>query len=81
MLSDEALEKVIEVIVKRIEQENTYVLEQIGNSLKKVGTLTPSKAQELGQIIKYGGDYDKIVKKLAQIINSKSGSKSGNFSI
>lgn len=67
MLSDEALEKVIEVIVKRIEQENTYVLEQIGNSLKKVGTLTPSKAQELGQIIKYGGDYDKIVKKLAQI--------------
>lgn len=67
MLSDEVLEKVIELIVKRIEQENTYVLEQIGNSLNKIGTLTPSKAQELGQIIKYGGDYDKIVKKLAQI--------------
>lgn len=67
MLSDEVLEKVIEVIANRIEQGNTYVLEQIGKSIKKIGTLTPTKAQELGQILKYGGDYDKIVKKLAEI--------------
>lgn len=67
MLSDETLEKVIEVIVRRIEEGNTYTLEQIGKSLNKIGTLTPSKAQELGQILKYGGDYDKITKKLAQI--------------
>ena len=67
MLSDETLEKVIEIIVRRIEEGNTYTLEQIGKSLNKIGTLTPSKAQELGQILKYGGDYDKITKKLAQI--------------
>ena len=67
MLSDEVLEKVIERITNRIEQQNTYVLEQIGKSIKKIGTLTPTKAQELGQILKYGGDYDKIVKKIAEI--------------
>jgi len=67
MLSDEVIEKVTERLVNRIEQGNTYVLEQIGESIKKIGTLTPSKAQQLEQVLKYGGDYDKIVRKLAQI--------------
>lgn len=67
MLSDEILNKVIERITRRIEQGNTYVLEQIGKSIKKIGTLSPSKAQQLGQLIKYGGDYDKITEKLAEI--------------
>lgn len=67
MLSDEILEKVIARLTNRIEQGNTYVLEQIGKSIKKIGTLSPSKAQQLGQLIKYGGDYDKITKKLAEI--------------
>lgn len=67
MLSDEVIEKVIERLVNRIEQGNTYVLEQIGKSIKKIGTLSPSKAQQLEQVLKYGGDYDKIVKKLAEI--------------
>jgi len=67
MLSDEVIEKVIARLVRRIEQGNTYVLEEIGKSIKKIGTLTPSKAQELVQIMRYGGDYDKIVKRLAEI--------------
>ena len=67
MLSDEILDKVIERVTRRIEQGNTYVLEQIGKSIKQIGTLSPSKAQQLGQLIKYGGDYDKITKKLAEI--------------
>lgn len=67
MLSDEVIEKVTERLVNRIEQGNTYVLEQIGKSIKKIGTLTPSKAHELEQILKFGGDYDKIVRKLAEI--------------
>lgn len=67
MLSDEVIDKVVERLVNRIEQGNTYILEQIGKSIKKIGTLTPSKAQELVQIMRYGGDYDKIVKKLAEI--------------
>ena len=67
MLSDEVLEKVIARLTRRIEQGNTYVLEEIGKNIKKIGTLSPSKAQQLGQLIKYGGDYDKITKKLAEI--------------
>lgn len=67
MLSDEVLDKVIERLTNRIEQGNTYVLEQIGKSIKKIGALSPSNAQQLGQLIKYGGDYDKITKKLAEI--------------
>lgn len=67
MLSDEVLEKVIARLTNRIEQGNTYVLEQIGKSIKQIGTLSPSKAQQLGQLLKYGGDYDKITKKLAEI--------------
>lgn len=67
MLSDEILNKVIERLTRRIEQGNIYVLEQIGKNIKKIGTLSPSNAQQLGQLIKYGGDYDKITKKLAEI--------------
>lgn len=67
MLSDEVLEKVSERLINRIEQGNTYVLQTIGESIKKIGTLSPTKAQELVQVMKYGGDYNKIVKKLAQI--------------
>ena len=51
MLSDEVIEKVIERLTRRIEQTNTYVLEQIGKSIKKIGALSPSKAQQLIQII------------------------------
>ena len=69
MLSDEVIEKVTERLVRRIEQGNEYVLEQIGKSVKKIGTLSPSKAQELVQILRYGGDYDKIVRRLAKITN------------
>lgn len=67
MLSDEVIEKVIERLVRRIENGNTYVLKQLGENIKKIGSLSPYKAQELVQILKYGGDYDKIVKELAKI--------------
>jgi len=67
MLSDEVLDKVVERLARRMEQANTYIIEQIGKSIKKLGTLTPTKAHEIIQILKYGGDYDKIVKKLQEV--------------
>ena len=69
MLDERIIDKLVERLVNRIEQGNTYVLKKIGESIKKIGTLTPSKAQQLGQILKYGGNYDYIVRKLAQITN------------
>ena len=69
MLNEQVIDKVIERLTRRIEQGNTYVLEQIGKSIKQIGTLSPSQAQQLAQIMRYGGDFDKIVKKLAEITN------------
>lgn len=67
MLNDEIADKLVERLVNRIEQGNTYILEQIGKSIKKIGSVSPSKAQQLIQIMRYGGDYDKIIRKLAKI--------------
>lgn len=67
MLSDEVLAKVIARLTNRIEQANTYTLEQIGKAIKKIGKLSPTQAHQLGQLLKYGGDYNKITKRLSEI--------------
>jgi len=67
MLSDEAIDKVIERLVNRIEQGNDYILGKIGSKIDEIGTLQPTQAIQLQQMLKYGGDYNKIVKKLAEI--------------
>lgn len=73
MLSDELLEKVTERIIQRVQNLNTDILKQIGKNLDEIGTLKPSQAQQLAQTLKYGGDYNKIVKELARItkLNTK----------
>lgn len=67
MIDERLIDKLVERLVDRIEEGNTYTLQKIGESIKKIGTLSPSKAQELGQILKYGGNFDKIIEKLAKI--------------
>lgn len=67
MLDDRIVDVLVERIVNRIEQGNTFILEEIGKTIKKVGTLTATSAFQLQQILKYGGNYDKIVKKIADI--------------
>ena len=67
MLSEEVIDKVVERLTNRIEITNEYVLKEIGKSIKEVGTITPSKRNQLIQTLKYGGDFDKIVKKIAKI--------------
>ena len=69
MLSDQVLDKVIERVTNRIEQANTYVLEQIGKKIKEIGSLSATNALQLESILKYGGDYEKIAQKLAEITN------------
>jgi hypothetical protein len=67
MIDERIIDKLVERLVLRIEKGNSYVLQKIGESIKQIGALSPSKAQQLGQILKYGGNYDSIIKKLAQI--------------
>lgn len=67
MLTDEILERVVERLTSRIEEANTYIVQEMGKTIKKIKTVTPSEARKLEQILKYGGDYDKIKRKLAQV--------------
>lgn len=67
MLSDEVIDKVIERLIRRIEKVNTYTLKQIARTIKKMGTLAPSDTKKLIEIMNYGGDYEKILKKLAKM--------------
>lgn len=67
MLSQEAEERLVEYIVNRIEQQNTFIYKKIGNTIKTMSTLTPSQAYQLQQILKYGGSYEEIAKELAKV--------------
>ena len=67
MLSDEVLERIVERLAIRIEDANTYTLKKIAKSIKKIGQAKTSDLRELEQILKYGGDYDKIIRRLAKM--------------
>lgn len=69
MLSENAMEKMAEILVNRTEELNAVILEEIGEAIKQIGNIKPSKAHQLGQMLKYGGSYKKILKKLAEITN------------
>jgi len=69
MLNDEVVEQLTEEIVRRIERVNTFTLKKIGEVLAEIGDVPPARAYDLAMILKYGGDYDKIVKELAKITN------------
>lgn len=59
-------DKLVEKLLRRVEQANTYFLKNIGISIKQIRELTPSQAQELVQILKYGGNYEQIIEKISK---------------
>lgn len=67
MLSEEALERLSERLVNRIEELNTFTLKKLGNQIYDIGTLTPSQVREILQSVKYGNDIDEIINKLAEV--------------
>lgn len=67
MLSEEAIERVTERLVKRIENANAEIIKTIAKSVGEMRTLTPTEAHKLAQTIRYGGDYNKIVKEIAKV--------------
>ena len=66
MITEEQIDLIVERLINRIEQANTQFLMTIGSSVKQIKTLTPSKAQELIQILKYGGNYEDIIREIAK---------------
>jgi hypothetical protein len=67
MLSEDALERLSERLVDRIEGLNSYLLKKIGNQLYDIGTLTPSQLREILQSVEYGNNLDEIIDKIAEI--------------
>jgi len=67
MLSEEALERLSERLVNRIEELNQYMIEKLGEQIVDIGTLTPSQLRQVFQSIKYGNNLDGIVNKVADI--------------
>ena len=67
MLSNKVEEELADRIADRINETNTYILEKIGNVINEISMLNPSQAYQLGQMIKYGGSYNEIAKRLAKI--------------
>lgn len=63
-LTDEQVDLIIEKLINRTQKANTVFLKGIGSSIKKLKNLTPSQAHKLAQILKYGGNYEEIVKEI-----------------
>lgn len=66
MLSEDAIEKLIQPIITRQEKINEYVIKTICERIKEIGSLTPSDVYKLGQLLKQGGDVRKINKEIAR---------------
>ena len=62
-------EKLVERIVSRIEQLNTDILKKIGKTIGEIKNLTPTQAHQLEKILKYGQNYNDIVKQLSKVSN------------
>ena len=69
MISNETQKKLVERLIDRIDQLNEYILKEIGKKIKRIGKMTPSEAYQVQQILKYGGDLDKILEKIAKVTN------------
>ena len=65
-INEEQIDMLVERLLNRVEKANTYFLKNIGSYIKKIKKLSPSKAQQLIQILKYGGDYEDIIRQLAK---------------
>ena len=67
MLSDNALEKLMQPIIDRQESINLYVIKKIAAEIKRIGELTPSSLHKLERLYKTGSDAKKINKEIAKI--------------
>lgn len=66
MINESQIEFLTERLVERINKANIFFYKKIGSALKQIKELKPSQAQQLVQILKYGGNYDEIVRQIAK---------------
>lgn len=67
MLSEEALEKLLEPFLLRQEHINNYVIQQIAKRIREIGTMSVSDSYKLERLMKTGADVREINKELARL--------------
>ena len=65
-MTEKEIDLVVERLTRRIENANIYFLKQIGEYIKEIRDLAPTEAHKLVQILKYGGNYEDIVRQIAE---------------
>lgn len=66
MINEKQIELLVERLVRRVEEANIYFLNKMGASISKIRELSPTEAQQLVQILKYGGNYEDIIKEISK---------------
>ncbi len=66
-MTEKEIDLVVERLTRRVENANIYFLKQIGEYIKQIRDLSPTEAHKLVQILKYGGNYQQIIKALAEL--------------
>ena len=69
MINESQIEFLTERLVERINKANIFFYKKIGSALKQIKELTPSQAHQLVEILKYGGNYEEIVRQIAKYTN------------
>ena len=69
MLNNEQEEKLVQILIDRINALNEDILTIIGNRIKQIGELTPTQVHQIQQMLMYDTDINKIVQKLAEVTN------------
>ena len=69
MLNNEQEEKLVQILIDRINALNEDILTIIGNRIKQIGELTPTQVHQIQQMLMYDTDINTIVQKLAEITN------------
>ena len=67
MLSQDALENLVQPIIDRQEAINIYILQKIAKRVKEIGEVLPSDVYKLQQLLRSGADVREINKFLAQM--------------
>ena len=68
-MTEEQIEFLTERLAQRINKANIFFYKKIGSAIRQIKELTPSQAQQLVQILKYGGNYEEIINQISKYTN------------
>ena len=69
MLNDNAIDKMIQPIMDRQEKINVFVLTNIANKVREMGTISPSDIKKLKLLVSMGTDITLMNRELARLSN------------